>query len=87
MTGPIATSTQSRSLAIAYLLWLLLGGFGVHRFYLGHTRSGLYMLGLCILSSILMVVAVGLLGYIALAIWWVADAFLMPSLLRSAPAR
>lgn len=85
MSAPIATQTQSRSLVIAYLLWFFLGGFGVHRFYLGHTRSGLYMLGLCIVSAILSIIVIGALGYIALGIWWLVDAFLIPGLARSAP--
>lgn len=86
MSSPIATQTQSRSLVIAYVLWFFFGGIGAHRFYLGHTRSGLYMLGLCILSVVLSLVVIGALGFLVLGIWWLVDAFLMPGLARTAPA-
>ena len=85
MSSPIASQTQPRSIAIAYLLWFFLGGLGVHRFYLGHTRSGLYMLGLCVLSLILSLVVIGALGFIVLGVWWLVDAFLIPGLARTAP--
>ena len=84
MSVPIGAQRSERSLLIAYLLWFFLGGFGVHRFYLGHTKSGLWMLGLCIISAVLSVIAVGALGFIALSIWWVVDAFLIPGLARNA---
>jgi TM2 domain-containing membrane protein YozV len=56
------------STGIAYLLWFFLGVFGVHRFYLGKTGSGLLWLltgGLC-------------------GIGQVVDLFLIPSMVDEA---
>lgn len=62
---------------VAYLLWFFLGGFGAHRFYFGKTGSAIGMLGLNIASAVLSVIAIGLVGYLALFVWWVIDAFLI----------
>ena len=33
---------QSKSTGIAYLLWFFLGGFGIHKFYMGYALAGLF---------------------------------------------
>lgn len=71
---------RKKSLLIAYLLWWFLGGLGVHRFYLGHTSSGVIMLLLFVFSCVLTIIAVGLLGFVVLGLWWLIDAFLLPSM-------
>ena len=78
----MAFATESKSPAIAYLLWFFLGGFGIHRFYLGRVGSGIAMLVLLVASIILSVAVIGALGYIALVIWWIVDAFLIPGMAR-----
>ncbi len=67
---------------VAYLLWFFLGGFGAHRFYFGKTGSAIGMLALNIASAVLSVIAIGLLGYLALFAWWVVDAFLIGKWLK-----
>ena len=79
----MAFETSKKSTLISYLLWFFLGGFGAHRFYLGRTGSAIGMLVLLVLSSILAVVAIGALGFIALAIWIIVDAFLIPGIAKS----
>ena len=61
---------SNKTMLVTILLWLLLGGFGVHRFYLGHNTSGIIML-LCTLFCWLVIPA------IILVIWWVIDIFLI----------
>lgn len=53
---------------VAYLLWFFLGFFGAHRFYLGHVGVG-----------IAQVCTIG--GF---TIWWLTDAFLIPSRVEQA---
>ena len=65
---------------LAYLLWFFLGAFGAHRFYLGQTGSGIAMLLIFLLSFPLAFVVVGLLGFMAIGIWWLVDAFLIPGI-------
>jgi len=40
----INTLTAQKNIAIAYILWFILGWFGIHRLYLGRTGSGVAML-------------------------------------------
>lgn len=68
--GPVATAhagsytaRPDRSLAVAYLLWLFLGWFGVHHFYLGKAGRGI---------GYLLTVAWFTIG------WWI-DLFTLPS--------
>lgn len=68
---------NKRSVGVAYLLWLFLGGLGAHRFYTGRVLSGLAMF-------LLLVLALGTAGasLIVLALWCVLDAFLIPGWVR-----
>lgn len=56
---------------IAYILWLFLGLFGIHRFYTGNVLTGLLWL-----------FTGGLLG-----IGWFCDLFLIPGLVAAANSR
>lgn len=62
----------NKSMLCAVILWLLLGGIGAHRFYLGDTAGGTLML-LCLLFSWLIIPGIILL------IWWVIDIILLVS--------
>ena len=61
-----------KSVGVAYLLWLLLGFFGVHRFYAGATRSGATQL----------VLAISIIGWLVLIPWLLLDLALIPGLVR-----
>lgn len=67
-----------KSTGAAYLLWFFLGGFGAHRFYLGRTATGIGQLLLLLLGWIPLFA-----GWIALGIWWLIDAFLIPDIIRA----
>ncbi|MEQ8398810.1 TM2 domain-containing protein [Thalassobaculum sp.] len=71
-----------KSTLIAYLLWFFLGYFGVHRFYLGYVTSGLILLALWVIGTVLSIVYIGLVILAVPAIWWVVDLFLIPGLAR-----
>lgn len=45
-------SNRKRSKAVAYVLWLFLGLFGAHRFYLMRQRSGLAQLAMLIVGGL-----------------------------------
>lgn len=65
-TAQAEAATRRKNSTTAYLLAILLGYFGIHRFYLGHTGYGIAMLltgGGC-------------------GIWWLIDIFLTGSALE-----
>lgn len=72
---------------LGYLLWFFLGSFGAHRFYFGRTGSAVAMLLIFILSIPLAFIAVGLLGFMVVGIWWIVDAFLIPGMVAENNAR
>jgi TM2 domain-containing membrane protein YozV len=61
---------QGKSQIIALILFVLFGYLGIHRFYLGHRRSGLLMLLLC---CTLILPIINLFTGIVLLVWWVLD--------------
>ncbi len=61
------TDDRKKSPVATWLLWLFLGEFGAHRFYLG--RIG---------TAIAMLLTLG-----GLLIWALVDAFLIPGMLRA----
>ena len=68
---------------VSYLLWFFLGAFGAHRFYLERTSTATAMLIITILSFVTLPVGIGALGLIAIAIWAIVDAFMIPSMVRA----
>ncbi|HEV7458192.1 MAG TPA: TM2 domain-containing protein [Roseococcus sp.] len=73
---------NAKSLVVAYLIWFFLGYGGVHRMYLGRWLSGLFMLGVFVMSWVLSLVFIGYIGLGFILVWWVLDALLMPMLVR-----
>lgn len=86
-----------KSLAVAYLLWFFLGGFGAHRFYLGSIVIGITHAAFLVVGVVPIVVFDGalydetlptifvLLGVAlltGLVVWWAVDGFLLPGLVR-----
>ena len=68
---PTDHDAGGKSAAVAWLLWLLTGLIGGHRYYLGRYKTG-----------ILMTLTLGGLG-----MWWLVDAILLPGMPRSSGGR
>jgi TM2 domain-containing membrane protein YozV len=77
----------AKELAVAYLLLLLLGTVGAHRFYLGRPGTAVAMLALTIIGVMTTIVLVGFLPLTAVAVWWFVDLFLTPGMVREENAR
>lgn len=71
---------HKKSLLIAYLLWFFVGYLGIHRFYIGKIVSGILMLLLFALSTLLTVIGIGFIGLAIFGLWWLIDALLIPSM-------
>ena len=83
-TQPAPAVRGDKSMLLAYVLWFFLGSLGIHRFYLGATRSAIIILILTILSIVLSVVGVGPLLGLVVVIWLIVDIFLIPGMVRAA---
>lgn len=78
-----------RNLAVAYILWYFAGVVGLHRVYCGHMESGMYQLGLFVVSIVIgMIFApLGLIGLLAWICWLVGDLFMIPGLMKKFKAQ
>ncbi len=56
----------SKSKVAAGVLAILLGGLGIHKFYLGYTGPGIILLLGTIISAALAIVIVGIFGLLAI---------------------
>lgn len=77
VTRTAALGGAGKNIVVAYLLWWFLGPLGIHRFYLDRTKSGLAQLLLLIFGWIPFFV-----GWIALGIWWLLDAYFVQEYVR-----
>lgn len=73
---------KKKSAGVAYLLWFLLGGIGGHRFYVGRTGTGIAYLALQIIGWVTLAAGIGAFLLMALALWWIIDAFLLAGMVR-----
>lgn len=71
-----------KSMLVSYVLWWFLGMFGAHRFYLGRIPSAVAMLVITLVSALLTIVFIGFIGLGAVGIWWIIDAFMIPSIVK-----
>jgi len=78
---------HKKSLAVAYILWFVLGMLGAHRFYSGATGSGAAILLLTLTSVMLSVVGIGLILMLVPGVWVLVDAFLIPGMVRDQNVR
>ena len=74
---------NKKSMLVAYLFWFFLGVFGAHRFYCGKTGSGIAQIVMFGAGCLLTLVFIGVFVLIALYIWVLIDAFLIPGWIRS----
>ena len=65
---------------ISYLLLIFLGGFAVHRFYLGRTKSAIIMLMFWVLGTVLSFIGLGIFGFGVVFVWIIVDLFLIPGM-------
>jgi len=73
---------ESKSTVVTYLIWLFLGWFGGHRFYLGRNGSGAAMLILTVLGFFTLAVFVGAILLAIVGFWVLIDAFLIPGMVN-----
>ncbi|MFQ3622296.1 MAG: NINE protein [Acetobacteraceae bacterium] len=79
--------SRKKSAGVAYLLWLFLGGLGLHRFYLRRYASGSALILILLLSLLLLFIPIlnliAAVGFFVLLVWWVIDAALIPGMVRT----
>jgi len=86
-SGPVFV--REKSVGTAYLVWFFFGGLSAHRFYLGFPASGAIQLALTPLGYGL-ILGKSPVGFAVLAcvwLWILCDAFVIPSLARTANER
>lgn len=73
---------REKSLATAYLLWLFLGGFSAHRFYLATPLTAIAQVFLWYVSLMFYMSGQPGAGYLLTAgwLWIIGDAFFIPKL-------
>lgn len=67
LAAPVSTSSSGKSKGMAIVLALLLGGLGVHKFYLGQMGQGILYLLLCWTGVPAIVALVDLIMYAKLS--------------------
>jgi hypothetical protein len=80
-----------KSAGVAFFLWFVTGCLGGHRYYLGRLGSGIAMTVSTLLFSIMSGMGgaesrapmlIGLVGFGAVCLWCIADAFRLPGWIR-----
>lgn len=64
--------TYGKDMTVAYVLWIFLGIFGAHRFYMGKTGSAIAQL----------VLTLTVIGSFVTTVWWIVDAFLLHTMVK-----
>lgn len=76
-------SNEGKSVVVAYLLYLFLGGLGAHNFYIGRIVYGIIQAILTIIGLItIFAFGIGFLFLVPVAITLLVDLFIIPSGIR-----
>jgi len=73
LLAPFAEKSGGDNQIVALILCLLLGGFGVHSFYLGNTKKGIWQLVMLLVGMLTTIIFIGFLILAALGIWVLID--------------
>ncbi|MEW5816497.1 MAG: TM2 domain-containing protein [Spirochaetota bacterium] len=73
-----------KSTGVTYILWLLLGGIGAHKFYLNKAGMGILYITLGALGGIFWIFLLGWIFHIPLGILLIIDLFTIPRQVRNA---
>ena len=75
-------ANESKSQLVAYLLAILLWGFGLHRMYLGRWVSGILMLVMWGIGWLTAPILIGWIPIALVCVWAFIDLFLIPGMIR-----
>ncbi|HET7312965.1 TM2 domain-containing protein [Salinisphaera sp.] len=78
---------QEKSMAIAYVLLIFLGGLGIHRFYLGRVGTGITQLILSIIGWATVMFIIGIFFLAILGVWLLIDLFLTAGIVNAENAK
>lgn len=73
---------RGKNIVVAYLLAIILGSLGIHRFYLGRTGSAAAMLVIGILGYVTLLIFIGVFLLAITGIWTLVDLFLIPGIIN-----
>ncbi len=76
-------TNEAKSVLVAYLLWIFLGGIGMHNFYIGRIMLGICEIILGLLGFIFIFAAgLGVIFLVPLAVLLFIDLFIIPGGIR-----
>ena len=76
-------TNEAKSVLVAYILWIFLGGIGMHNFYIGRIMLGICETILCLLGFIFIFAAgLGVIFLVPLAVLLFIDLFIIPGGIR-----
>lgn len=67
-------TTGDKSKLVAGLLAIFLGHLGIHEFYLGEKKRGIYKIVASVASAFLSAIGIGIIGLIGVWVWNIIDA-------------
>ncbi len=73
-------ANEKKSALLGYVLWFLLPMLGVHRMYMGRVFSGVVMLALTGIGTLLSPILIGFIPLGLAGLWWLIDALLIPGM-------
>ncbi|OOY22359.1 hypothetical protein BMI86_01740 [Thioclava sp. DLFJ5-1] len=73
-------ANEKKSALLGYVLWFMLPMLGVHRMYMGRVFSGVVMLALTGIGTLLSPILIGFIPLGLAGLWWLIDALLMPGM-------
>ena len=67
---------RGKSVGVAYILLILFGAYGAHRFYLGETGTAVALLCMTIGGILTSILLIGFIPLMAVGVWIIVDLFL-----------